>query len=383
MMKAGNIIPLAILGFLAFTLLKKANAANNFTFVFKGVNFKKFPQLEMILGIRNPSGDQFNVESLTGNILVNGKKFGDVNSFQKIIIQPNNETLLRVAVNPSLINIGTGIAEMIQQKMKGLRVNLNGIVNVSGGSYPIKYKLYPMTADPGRSMLLQQLPAFQGREELIAKNQGVYDIMKEIGTSHQLFAADYERIAKFFDTGETVTTCNKIFKYCKANIAYKVESEYKQSTRSPAAIISMASGDCKHYSQLIAGILDAITRTTGRRIAWEYRYSSYKILDPIPHHVFVVVKLDENEIWIDPVLKVFNEKKLYTHAVSKKVNTMPLVRMSGTGSGNSFGRITLAEQYKIAADKVRAGTMVPGAGVDAAPPPVEKKKISCRKPFPL
>lgn len=204
-----------------------------------------------------------------------------------------------------------------------------------------------------RSTLLQELPAYMGAEKLISQNQGVYDIMKEIGNTHQMFAADYEKISKFFDTGEIESTCNKIFKYCKANIAYKIETEDKQSTRSPAAIVAIASGDCKHYSLFIAGILDAIRRTTGKRIDWSYRFSSYKFWDPIPHHVFVVVQTGSNEIWIDPVLSYFNEKKLYTSAISRKISTtMPLVRMSGTENENIGSLKTVAKKVVAVVKKV-------------------------------
>jgi hypothetical protein len=50
------------------------------------------------------------------------------------------------------------------------------------------------------------------------------------------------------------------------------------------------------------------------------------VLDEIPHHVFGVVVVGNEEIWIDAVLPTFNQKKTYYH----KLDYMPLYSISGT-----------------------------------------------------
>lgn len=143
-MKASTLIPVGIFAALAFILAKKFNAANNFVFLLKGLSVTKFPLIELVIGIGNPSGDSFNVQSIAGEITVNGKMMGTVNSFQKIIIAPNKETLLRLKVEPSLVNIGQTFAQMIQQKQRGnFTIVMKGTANVSGVPIPlnIKYQL--------------------------------------------------------------------------------------------------------------------------------------------------------------------------------------------------------------------------------------------------
>src|SRR5690242_7514373 len=108
--------------------------------------------------------------------------------------------------------------------------------------------------------LLGKLPRFRNNSVLIQRQQTVYDIIDEVIEAHKIFAADYDAIAKDFYTGDAVTTAKKLFDFCKGNIKYKIEGEGKQTTKSPAAILTYRQGDCKHYAGFIGGVLDAINR---------------------------------------------------------------------------------------------------------------------------
>jgi len=60
-----------------------------------------------------------------------------------------------------------------------------------------------------------------------------------------------------------------------------------------------------------------------------YRFASYRLLDEIPHHTFAVVIDDQgNEVYVDPVLSSFNEKKTYFHKIDKSPK-MSLYSVSG------------------------------------------------------
>lgn len=180
-----------------------------------------------------------------------------------------------------------------------------------------------------KNELLQLLPPFSNRAITIRKNQTVADIVKEVLQAHEVFAPDYDAIAVGFDRGNNLETAKELFRFLKQNVRYKVEPEEKQTTKSPAAILVTATGDCKHYAGFIAGVLDALARQ-GRRIDWHYRFASYNLFDSIPGHVFVVMNEGGEEIWIDPVLKTFNERLEPTYILDKKPKAM-LQRVSGIG----------------------------------------------------
>lgn len=178
-----------------------------------------------------------------------------------------------------------------------------------------------------RNYLLGKLPAFKNSSLLIKKEQTVSDIVGEVLAAHEAFAKDYELIAGDFWRGNALDTARGLFTFLKNNIVYEVEGDDVQTTKSPAAILAMGHGDCKHYAGFIAGILDALNRM-GAGIDWTYRFAGYSG-SRTPEHVFVVLKENGRDYWIDPVLKTFNERLRPSVFIDKKPKSMALMRISG------------------------------------------------------
>jgi hypothetical protein len=212
-----------------------------------------------------------------------------------------------------------------------------------------------------KSTLIGKLSPFGGRKNIIVHEQGTNDIIKAILSAHKIYAADYDKISQYFWTGDVKTTCYKIWKFLKENIKYIIDSESSQKIMSPAAILAYQGNDCKNYSLFTIGILDSLKRKgiISNKIC--YRFASYKILDEIPHHVFGVVKIGNDELWIDSVLPTFNEKKTYYH----KIDYMPLYSISGTEQIGLFG----SQKKKASAAQAEAVK----TGVPVAPK--QKKKV--------
>lgn len=179
-----------------------------------------------------------------------------------------------------------------------------------------------------RASLLDLLPEPSGREEIIKRNQDVYDIIKEVLAAHDEFAPDYDLIADRFAGGNVP---RKLWEFCRENIEYVVEKEKMQTTRSPAVLLDMGFCDCKHYAGFVAGILDALNRSGRGYYNWIYRFAYYDNDEDAPGHVFVVLKnKDGSETWIDPVLSGFDKRTpAPVGMIDKKKSTMTLVRMSG------------------------------------------------------
>jgi len=180
------------------------------------------------------------------------------------------------------------------------------------------------------SLLIGKLPPYQNNAVLVQRNQTVYDIINEVLEAHELFRRDYDNIAADFWTGDIETTARKIFDFLKRNVRYKIETEGKQTTKSPAAILAHGIGDCKHYASFINGVFDAINRKYNQNINWYYRFASYNFFDREPAHVFAVAKKNGREIWIDPVLDRIDKRVEPSYFLDKKVkNRMALTRISG------------------------------------------------------
>jgi hypothetical protein len=152
---------------------------------------------------------------------------------------------------------------------------------------------------------------------LTEDRQNTSDIRDLLLRKHKEYAADYDKISHYFDTGNIVDTSRQIFEFLKYNVPYKKESGKYQTIKSPAMILLSNEGtngldrvDCKNYASFIGGVIDSIKRNSmGDTWDWCYRFASYNALDPEPGHVFVVVTINDKELWIDPVFTYFNAEE--------------------------------------------------------------------------
>jgi hypothetical protein len=197
-----------------------------------------------------------------------------------------------------------------------------------------------------RQQLLQKL-SFGGKREIIANDQSANDIISAMLAAHTKYQKDYDLIADQFYAGSAKATAKKLFDFLKHNIHYKVESVNNQRIMSPGAIISLAQNDCKNFALFINGVLHSLKRRGIINNKILYRFVSYNLLDPTPHHTYsVMIDNDGSEINIDPVLSSFNEKKLYYN----KIDKMPLYAISGvSGIGAKSAKAPKAVKRPIVA----------------------------------
>ena len=76
-------------------------------------------------------------------------------------------------------------------------------------------------------------------------------------------------------------------------------------------------------------MLDSLRRKGKLKCDLIYRFAGYGVFTDYIEHVFCVCKTGKNEIWVDPVLNGYNEKKQPNYIVDKKINNMALVGISG------------------------------------------------------
>lgn len=172
--------------------------------------------------------------------------------------------------------------------------------------------------------IMGRLEPFKNKQTMLVAEQSTGDIIDAITEAHRLHAPDYSQISAFFKAPTKRETAKRIFNFLKKNVKYVIEPGNRQTVKSPAAILATGHGDCKHYALFAGGILQNLG------IPFAYRFSSYRIFDKQPQHVFVVVNPGtSNEIWIDPVLREFDYKKPYNYAIDKN---MALYSISGIGA---------------------------------------------------
>jgi hypothetical protein len=176
--------------------------------------------------------------------------------------------------------------------------------------------------------ILGKLTPFLNQHSVYVENQDVNDIISGILDTHKKYQNEYDKIYPYFIGNDLYETSKNIYNFLKKNVPYYIESNDLQYLKSPSSIISTPS-DCKSYALFSCGVLDAIKRNTGEDYEVLYRFASYDPFDKVPQHVFCVVRGKGEEIWIDPVLNKFNEKKQPYFFKDKNINKMSLVGLSG------------------------------------------------------
>jgi hypothetical protein len=163
-----------------------------------------------------------------------------------------------------------------------------------------------------RSQMLAVLPPFKNLQTDIIQKQGTRDIINYVLEDHVEYETDYDKIAKFFDDGTLRGTCNNLWNFLKFNLKYDAEPADDQTVKSPGAILQTGvTVDCKHYSLFIAGVLASLCRQfPDDGWTWQYCFASDKDAYEVTH-VFVKAYEGKEEIWVDPCLTMFDQRKKY------------------------------------------------------------------------
>jgi hypothetical protein len=188
-----------------------------------------------------------------------------------------------------------------------------------------------------KNMVLQKLAPFTNFKKVLIEDQNTGDIIQGILDNHENNKDEYDKISEMFIGDNEVETGRNIFKFLKDNVPYYVEPIQKQTLRSPSAILSMKDSngkvlgaDCKSYSSYILGVYDSLNRKGIFKVPLAYRFASYRYDTKEPQHVFAVLYPNtKNEVWVDPVLNKFDQRKEPVFIKDKKIK-MALIAMSGT-----------------------------------------------------
>ena len=184
-----------------------------------------------------------------------------------------------------------------------------------------------------KNAVLQKLAPFTNFKKVLIDDQNTSDIIQGILDNHDNYQDEYDKISEMFIGDNEVETARNVFNFLKNNVPYYIEPIEKQTLRSPSAIVCMKQGaDCKSYASFINGIMNSLNRKGIFRVPLAYRFASYRYDTKEPQHVFAVLYPGtKNEVWVDPVLAKFDQRKEPVFIKDKKIK-MALIAMSGTAT---------------------------------------------------
>jgi hypothetical protein len=215
-----------------------------------------------------------------------------------------------------------------------------------------------------KSAVLKKLAPFNNYKRVVSADQTVTDIIDGIVNTHYQYQDEYDKISNYFVGESELETARNIWNFLKSNVPYYIESTNNQTLRSPSAIVALP-GDCKSYALFANGVLDSLNRKGIFQVPLAFRFAGYKDTTREPQHVFAVMYPGtKKEIWIDPVLNRFNEKRQPSFYKDKKIK-MALIALSGVGYSSSDKRAEMeAYRDKLVRDRDRllqAGVITPGS----------------------
>ena len=217
-----------------------------------------------------------------------------------------------------------------------------------------------------KNMVLQKLAPFTNFKKVLIQDQNTGDIIQGILDNHNNYESQYDKISEMFIDDNEVETAKNVFKFLKDNVPYYVEPIEKQTLRSPSAIISIKQGaDCKSYASFINGIMSSLNRKGIFKVPLAYRFASYRYDTKEPQHVFAVLYPNtKNEVWVDPVLNKFDQRKEPVFIKDKKIK-MALIAMSGT-TNNSTATLQEMQNYRdklvgLKNKYLNSGVITPGS----------------------
>ena len=184
-----------------------------------------------------------------------------------------------------------------------------------------------------KNAVLQKLAPFTNFKKVLIDDQNTSDIIQGILDNHDNYQDEYDKISEMFIGDNEVETARNVFNFLKNNVPYYIEPIEKQTLRSPSAIVCMKQGaDCKSYATFINGTMQSLNRKGIFRVPLAYRFASYRYDTKEPQHVFAVLYPGtKNEVWVDPVLAKFDQRKEPVFIKDKKIK-MALIAMSGTAT---------------------------------------------------
>lgn len=146
-MKTSKGIFLGAAAFIAYSLLRKTQAAGNLFYFPDKVYSFRFDNLTpvMVIGLRvqNTSNQYFNLHSFAANVTSNGYVVGNAYSFTPQRISPNSESIVLITLRLFTISIVNELYRAFDTKNFTQEITVDGQMNVDNLQVPVKlnYKI--------------------------------------------------------------------------------------------------------------------------------------------------------------------------------------------------------------------------------------------------
>jgi LEA14-like dessication related protein len=130
-MKASEVL---LLGAAAYGVIYVTNlgvATGTVNFVLNGVKINSLNDIVITLAVQNVSNANLEVNSMTGDIQLNGVQFANISDFTKRTVLANNQTNIDIHIKPDFLYLGSSIQALLSMPHPVLNFYISGYVNAN------------------------------------------------------------------------------------------------------------------------------------------------------------------------------------------------------------------------------------------------------------
>jgi len=125
-----------------FYILRKSGSAKTLRIYFRDIIFRpksgfNLPDIYARFNVINGSPTTLTLDSLTGDIFINGVVLSSVSQLQKQDFSPNSETVISIKVATPGAQAVLSLLQLLREKTKGITVSFEGNVRSEGVIIPI------------------------------------------------------------------------------------------------------------------------------------------------------------------------------------------------------------------------------------------------------
>lgn len=141
-MKLGNAILIAGGLYGLYWITEIGALANTVNILFQGVQFNGLTNLSVVLTVQNITNASVTVNSMTGNLLVNGNQLANLSFFNNPVTVPANGSVnIPIQVSLSLLSLPGTVQQLLSMSGTTLTFNAVGNANVSNLILPFNLSL--------------------------------------------------------------------------------------------------------------------------------------------------------------------------------------------------------------------------------------------------
>jgi LEA14-like dessication related protein len=137
-----SILPIAA-GAAVLYFISKAQTGKNLKIYLTGVKFSGgglIPNIFLQFRVLNVTSSSVAIDSLVGEVTINGKFFASVSNTDRFVIPANSDTFYSVKLTPSTLSAISIVYNLIKNRQK-VNIDFGGTVNSTGALIPINQKV--------------------------------------------------------------------------------------------------------------------------------------------------------------------------------------------------------------------------------------------------